>query len=171
MGFPFESFLNRNQPLTATCKPPRFKSVGSPSASEIVRQIQEEAMTGFPRLLIASSVVAFTFAATAFRVPKLSTASGGSVAPAGRMLVPRSGTRPRCGPTGRVLMAGGMRRNQDFYKSAELYDPATGKFEATAKGTRNQAQRWPRPTIIKIPYRPTWPASFSNRRLRVGNLG
>jgi hypothetical protein len=34
-------------------------------------------------------------------------------------------------PDGKVLIAGGMRRNQDFYKSAELYDPATGKFERT----------------------------------------
>jgi hypothetical protein len=57
-------------------------------------------MTGFPRLLIASSVVAFTFAATAFRVPKLSTASGGSVAPAGRMLVPRSGHTATLRPDG-----------------------------------------------------------------------
>jgi hypothetical protein len=28
-----------------------------------------------------------------------------------------------------VLITGGMRRNQDFYKSADLYDPATGKFQ------------------------------------------
>lgn len=35
-----------------------------------------------------------------------------------------------------MLIAGGMRRNQDFYKSAELYDPATGKFSAT--GEMNQ---------------------------------
>lgn len=34
---------------------------------------------------------------------------------------------------GRVLIAGGMRRNQDFYKSAELYDPATKRFQATGE--------------------------------------
>jgi hypothetical protein len=36
-------------------------------------------------------------------------------------------------PDGKVLIVGGMRRNQDFYKSAELYDPATGKFQATGE--------------------------------------
>lgn len=30
---------------------------------------------------------------------------------------------------GKVLIAGGLRGNQDFYKSAEIYDPASGKFE------------------------------------------
>jgi Galactose oxidase, central domain len=32
---------------------------------------------------------------------------------------------------GKVLIVGGMRRNQDFYRSAELYDPATGEFQST----------------------------------------
>jgi N-acetylneuraminic acid mutarotase len=36
---------------------------------------------------------------------------------------------------GKVLIAGGMRRNQDFYSSAELYDPATRKFQATGAMT------------------------------------
>jgi WD40 repeat protein len=36
-------------------------------------------------------------------------------------------------PNGKVLIAGGMRRNQDFYSSAELYDPATGKFQFTGE--------------------------------------
>jgi hypothetical protein len=34
-------------------------------------------------------------------------------------------------PDGRVLIAGGMRRNQDFYRSAEIFDPTTGKFQPT----------------------------------------
>jgi hypothetical protein len=44
------------------------------------------------------------------------------------MLAPRSGHSATLLPDGKVLIVGGMRRNQDFYKSAELYDPATGKF-------------------------------------------
>jgi hypothetical protein len=32
---------------------------------------------------------------------------------------------------GKVLIVGGMHRNQDFYRSAELYDPATGEFQST----------------------------------------
>jgi hypothetical protein len=47
------------------------------------------------------------------------------------MLEPRSGHSATLLPDGKVLIAGGMRRNQDFYRSAELYDPATGKFQPT----------------------------------------
>jgi hypothetical protein len=47
------------------------------------------------------------------------------------MLEPRSGHSATLLPNGKVLIAGGMRRNQDFYSSAELYDPATGKFTPT----------------------------------------
>jgi hypothetical protein len=55
-------------------------------------------------------------------------ASNGSVSPAGSMLQPRSGHTATLLPDGRVLIVGGMRRNQDFYRSAEFFDPATGKF-------------------------------------------
>src|SRR5271157_4135631 len=53
----------------------------------------------------------------------------GSVSPAAPMLQPRSGHSATLLPDGKVLIVGGMRRNQDFYRSAELYDPATGKFQ------------------------------------------
>jgi WD40 repeat protein len=49
------------------------------------------------------------------------------------MIEPRSGHSATLLPDGKVLIAGGMRRNQDFYKSAELYDPATGKFLPTGE--------------------------------------
>jgi len=55
----------------------------------------------------------------------------GRVTPAAPMLEPRSSHSATLLPNGQVLIAGGMRRNQDFYRSAELYDPATGKFRTT----------------------------------------
>ena len=55
----------------------------------------------------------------------------GSLQPASPMLEPRSGHTATLLPDGKVLIVGGMRRNQDFYRSAELYDPASGKFQST----------------------------------------
>src|SRR5215471_16829258 len=60
-------------------------------------------------------------------------AAPGRVTPGSAMLQPRSGHSATLLPDGRVLIAGGMRRNQDFYKSAELYDPATRKFAPTGE--------------------------------------
>jgi hypothetical protein len=49
------------------------------------------------------------------------------------MLAARSGHTATLLPDGKVLIAGGMRRNQDFYRSAELFDPATGTFQSTGE--------------------------------------
>lgn len=82
---------------------------------------------------VAFFTITFAIAATAFR-PEVSPSSRvGSVTPAAPMLEPRSGQTATLLPDGKVLIAGGMRRNQDFYKSAELYDPATGKFQPTGE--------------------------------------
>src|SRR5215467_6763199 len=71
--------------------------------------------------------------APAFPPPSTPAMATGSVAFAGEMLQPRSGHTATLLPDGRVLIAGGMRRNQDFYKAAELYDPSTGKFQSTGE--------------------------------------
>jgi|CZKD01.1.fsa_nt_gi hypothetical protein len=86
-------------------------------------------------LLVAIIAVSFVVAAAAFRrispTPSTVASAAGFLSPAAPMLEPRSGHTATLLPDGKVLIAGGMRRNQDFYKSAEIYDPATGKFQHT----------------------------------------
>jgi len=95
------------------------------------------------RLLFVASItlvftISFAVAAAAFRAPAPSVSRVGTVTPATPMLEPRSGQTATLLPDSKVLIAGGMRRNQDFYKSAELYDPATGKFQPTGEMTERR---------------------------------
>ncbi len=83
-----------------------------------------------PCLWLAALTV--TISAVAFlplRTNVHAALQAGSVRAAAPMLNPRSGHSATLLPDGKVLIVGGMRRNQDFYSSAELYDPATGKFQ------------------------------------------
>lgn len=84
-------------------------------------------------LFIVCIIASFAVAGAAFHAAGPSASRVGTVTPAASMLEPRSGQTATLLADGRVLIAGGMRRNQDFYKSAELYDPATGKFQPTGE--------------------------------------
>ena len=80
-------------------------------------------MNRFGLSLVVCIVASFALAAAAFHSAHPSNARVGSVIAVGSMLEPRSGHTATLLPNGKVLIAGGMRRNQDFYKSTELYDP------------------------------------------------
>ena len=84
-------------------------------------------------LLIAFIAANFAVAGMPFRAVFPAAPGVGSVSAATPMLEPRSGHTATLLPDGKVLMVGGMRRNQDFYRSAELYDPAIGKFQRTGE--------------------------------------
>ncbi len=85
----------------------------------------------FPRVVFA----VITLAGVAVFAGMSVRAGGelGSLLPGSPMLEPRSGHSATLLPDGRVLIAGGMLRNQEFYKSAELYDPVRKKFQATGE--------------------------------------
>jgi hypothetical protein len=87
----------------------------------------------FVACITLSFTISFAGAAVAFRRAASPPSRVGTVTPAAPMLEPRSGQTATLLPDGKVLITGGMRRNQDFYKSAELYDPATGKFQRTGE--------------------------------------
>jgi WD40 repeat protein len=87
----------------------------------------------FVALTITSFATGVVTVRTDVRATVPAVSPAGTVSPAAPMLEPRSGHSATLLPDGKVLIAGGMRRNQDFYRSAELYDPATGKFQATGE--------------------------------------
>ena len=90
-------------------------------------------MLRFASLAVILVSASLFYASTPASDTNSAVSSAGSITPATPLLEPRSGHSATLLPGGKVLIVGGMRRNQDFYRSAELYDPATGKFQPTGQ--------------------------------------
>ena len=61
-----------------------------------------------------------------------------AISPTSNMTAPRSGHTATLLLNGQVLIAGGMERNGVFFRSAELYDPITGRFTAATRDMGTQ---------------------------------
>src|SRR3954467_12940705 len=84
----------------------------------------------FALLLLLSPIAAFS---SYLVCCKGASAHGNSgfVAPIARMMQARSGHSATLLRDGKVLIAGGMVRNGEFLRTAELYDPVTRNFIRT----------------------------------------
>src|SRR5882672_576034 len=67
------------------------------------------------------------------------TVTAGSVVPTGNPAVARFSHTATLLPNHKVLIAGGMERNGVWLDSAELYDPASGRFTAADKMSSRRA--------------------------------
>jgi len=97
-----------------------------------LKQVKENLINNLSLPVIAIAVANLAFAVLPFRRLAPANTRTGSVHPAAPMFEPRSGHTATLLPDGRVLVAG-MRRNQEFYRSAEIYDPNSTKFERTGE--------------------------------------
>src|SRR5215469_9997191 len=116
-----------NQTLNAESS----KGVKEWNSSRAGACVEEGSMVCSCRILlcIAAVIGVVALGSTATAPP----VTAGSLVSGQEMMAPRSGHSATLLPDGKVLIAGGMRRNQDFYRSAELFDPATSKFAATGE--------------------------------------
>ncbi|HXL79282.1 MAG TPA: kelch repeat-containing protein [Pyrinomonadaceae bacterium] len=68
----------------------------------------------------------------------LAATDASTISPTSNMTAARSGHTATLLPNGQVLIAGGMERNGVLFRSAELYDPTTGRFTAANQSMNTQ---------------------------------
>ena len=83
--------------------------------------------------MLLNRASAILFALTLTLSLQASRSNSGRISEAGQMLTARSGHTATLLKDGRVLIAGGMVRNGEILDSAEIYDPAAGKFSLIRK--------------------------------------
>jgi hypothetical protein len=132
--------LNNGQPLaTAEIYSPIAKTFSSAGTMTIARMGHTATLLGSGKVLIAGGASTF-FGGPATNAAELYDPSSGRFAATNPMISPRSAHTATLLPKGQVLIAGGA---SAFYRSgtsnslsaAELFDPTTGNFAATADMT------------------------------------
>ncbi|HVS81965.1 MAG TPA: kelch repeat-containing protein [Pyrinomonadaceae bacterium] len=88
--------------------------------------------------LLTASCKGNTREKSKLRDTPLAANDASTISATGYMTAPRSGHTAILLPNGQVLIAGGMERNGVFFNSAELYDPATGRFTAANRNMSTQ---------------------------------
>lgn len=85
-------------------------------------------MTGMLKCHLWPLLISLLFSCSGIETRDTAAAAEGSITPAPNMATARSGHTATLLPNGKVLIAGGMNGNDNYFAGAEIYDPRTNGF-------------------------------------------